>query len=183
MSVGSCTVRQAMYRCYHRLISLRATFRYRQMCWLPVTVLCVDDDVFVRHILETAVTERDFLEQLHELNHKISFVKEQSFKDARSCLDVRDTLEKLKIKVTLYHLVTCHYRSLVAVMWVANWGSQSCSVNSALIFVLIWLLSAAVSYTHLRAHETRHDLVCRLLLEKVFEAIPCLLYTSDAADE
>src|SRR5450756_1748128 len=25
---------------------------------------------------------------------------------------------------------------------------------------------AAVSYTHLRAHETRHDLVCRLLLEK-----------------
>ena len=27
-------------------------------------------------------------------------------------------------------------------------------------------LAAPVSYTHLRAHETRHDLVCRLLLEK-----------------
>src|SRR5665648_503132 len=27
-------------------------------------------------------------------------------------------------------------------------------------------LEVAVSYTHLRAHETRHDLVCRLLLEK-----------------
>src|SRR5450759_575843 len=27
-------------------------------------------------------------------------------------------------------------------------------------------LQRAVSYTHLRAHETRHDLVCRLLLEK-----------------
>src|SRR5665648_58823 len=26
--------------------------------------------------------------------------------------------------------------------------------------------SFTVSYTHLRAHETRHDLVCRLLLEK-----------------
>ena len=26
-----------------------------------------------------------------------------------------------------------------------------------------------VSYTHLRAHETRHDLVCRLLLEKNIE--------------
>src|SRR5665648_848728 len=25
--------------------------------------------------------------------------------------------------------------------------------------------SSPVSYTHLRAHETRHDLVCRLLLE------------------
>ena len=37
----------------------------------------------------------------------------------------------------------------------------------------------AVSYTHLRAHETRHDLVCRLLLEK--KNAPyyfCLLYTS-----
>src|SRR5450756_466286 len=28
------------------------------------------------------------------------------------------------------------------------------------------LTPVAVSYTHLRAHETRHDLVCRLLLEK-----------------
>src|SRR5450756_51392 len=28
------------------------------------------------------------------------------------------------------------------------------------------LVLLAVSYTHLRAHETRHDLVCRLLLEK-----------------
>src|SRR5450756_1940406 len=28
------------------------------------------------------------------------------------------------------------------------------------------LSGASVSYTHLRAHETRHDLVCRLLLEK-----------------
>src|SRR5450759_5369966 len=26
--------------------------------------------------------------------------------------------------------------------------------------------TTTVSYTHLRAHETRHDLVCRLLLEK-----------------
>src|SRR5450759_3736563 len=25
--------------------------------------------------------------------------------------------------------------------------------------------ASSVSYTHLRAHETRHDLVCRLLLE------------------
>ena len=28
--------------------------------------------------------------------------------------------------------------------------------------------SMAVSYTHLRAHETEADLVCRLLLEKIF---------------
>ena len=29
-----------------------------------------------------------------------------------------------------------------------------------------WTVPEPVSYTHLRAHETRHDLVCRLLLEK-----------------
>src|SRR5450756_2890807 len=29
-----------------------------------------------------------------------------------------------------------------------------------------WAGRGPVSYTHLRAHETRHDLVCRLLLEK-----------------
>src|SRR5665648_490104 len=28
------------------------------------------------------------------------------------------------------------------------------------------IIATPVSYTHLRAHETRHDLVCRLLLEK-----------------
>src|SRR5450756_2186468 len=27
-------------------------------------------------------------------------------------------------------------------------------------------VTLSISYTHLRAHETRHDLVCRLLLEK-----------------
>ena len=33
--------------------------------------------------------------------------------------------------------------------------------------ILAWLPTIiTVSYTHLRAHETRHDLVCRLLLEK-----------------
>ena len=37
----------------------------------------------------------------------------------------------------------------------------------ALVLVVVIVgYSVAVSYTHLRAHETRHDLVCRLLLEK-----------------
>ena len=34
------------------------------------------------------------------------------------------------------------------------------------LFVLPTLCSVSVSYTHLRAHETVLDLVCRLLLEK-----------------
>eukprot|EP00825_Cyclidium_porcatum_P047705 TRINITY_DN7805_c0_g1_i1.p2 TRINITY_DN7805_c0_g1~~TRINITY_DN7805_c0_g1_i1.p2 ORF type:complete len:116 (+),score=29.17 TRINITY_DN7805_c0_g1_i1:76-423(+) len=35
------------------------------------------------------------------------------------------------------------------------------------------LKSETVSYTHLRAHETRHDLVCRLLLEKKKKETHC----------
>src|SRR5665648_1298164 len=39
-------------------------------------------------------------------------------------------------------------------------GSAAPGVHPAPIYF------KTVSYTHLRAHETRHDLVCRLLLEK-----------------
>lgn len=49
-------------------------------------------------IMDCPVTEKEFSIQLQTLNHKINFVKEQSFKDAKSCLDVTDILEKLKIK-------------------------------------------------------------------------------------
>ena len=34
------------------------------------------------------------------------------------------------------------------------------------VAVFVLDTSMSVSYTHLRAHETREDLVCRLLLEK-----------------
>ncbi|XP_015774460.1 PREDICTED: vacuolar protein sorting-associated protein 52 homolog isoform X1 [Acropora digitifera] len=55
-------------------------------------------DSMVKHICETPVTEQTFIEQLHELHHKISFAKEQSFKGALSVNDVGDVLEKLKVK-------------------------------------------------------------------------------------
>ena len=38
--------------------------------------------------------------------------------------------------------------------------------NCTECFILTVQNVTAVSYTHLRAHETREDLVCRLLLEK-----------------
>ncbi|KAL0102564.1 hypothetical protein PUN28_018096 [Cardiocondyla obscurior] len=49
-------------------------------------------------IMDCPVTEKEFLIHLQTLNHKINFVKEQSFKEAKSCLDVKDILEKLKVK-------------------------------------------------------------------------------------
>lgn len=55
------------------------------------------------------MTDKEFLEDLQILDHKIAFVKEQSFKDAKCCQDVKDVLEKLKIKVinmfkNIFHL-------------------------------------------------------------------------------
>lgn len=49
-------------------------------------------------ILEAPVTDRSFLEQLHELNHKIKFVKQHSFNDTVACRDVSDVVNKLKLK-------------------------------------------------------------------------------------
>ena len=36
VSLDGCTVKQAIYRCYHRLISWPATLCYCQLCWLFV---------------------------------------------------------------------------------------------------------------------------------------------------
>ena len=47
-----------------------------------------------------------------------------------------------------------------------------------------WTAPPPVSYTHLRAHETRHDLVCRLLLEtNEFFAYPDNIIISLLANE
>lgn len=62
----------------------------------------VDDLVvteqLIQTILDTPVTEQAFLEQLQVLDHKIAFIKEQGFREARAAVDVRDVLEKLKVK-------------------------------------------------------------------------------------
>src|SRR5659263_674238 len=44
--------------------------------------------------------------------------------------------------------------------------SRGWRVHSRACSPSLWSPCRPVSYTHLRAHETRHDLVCRLLLEK-----------------
>ncbi|PSN53047.1 Vacuolar protein sorting-associated protein 52 [Blattella germanica] len=55
-------------------------------------------DSLISGILDAHPTEKEFLAQLEVLNHKINFVKEQNFKETKACHDVKDILEKLKIK-------------------------------------------------------------------------------------
>lgn len=49
-------------------------------------------------ILETPVTDKEFLNQLNHLNHKLTLIKELNFQESKSAQDVNDVLEKLKIK-------------------------------------------------------------------------------------
>lgn len=52
----------------------------------------------IKCIMESQVTDKGFLTHLNELNHKLSLVKELNFKESKSAEDVKDVLEKLKIK-------------------------------------------------------------------------------------
>ncbi|XP_053092689.1 vacuolar protein sorting-associated protein 52 homolog [Pangasianodon hypophthalmus] len=49
-------------------------------------------------ILDSPVTEQQFLEQLHELNNKINFAKELSFRETLACTDIQDIVDRLKTK-------------------------------------------------------------------------------------
>ena len=81
-------------------MSFLATF-YRKLCFVLLIVkdkplpLCLHSP---RHITDTPASEREFIENLHELNQKVVFVKEQDFNDCRAVADVRDVVEKLKLK-------------------------------------------------------------------------------------
>ena len=60
-----------------------------------------------------------------------------------------------------------YFAAIYAVLLQVFSLSYTCTVtNNCLIQLKNISHSKPVSYTHLRAHETRHDLVCRLLLEK-----------------
>ncbi|XP_015182270.1 PREDICTED: vacuolar protein sorting-associated protein 52 homolog isoform X2 [Polistes dominula] len=54
-------------------------------------------EALISGIMDCSVMDKEFLAQLQILNYKINFVREQSTK-AKSCIDVQDILEKLKVK-------------------------------------------------------------------------------------
>src|SRR5450756_1133799 len=54
--------------------------------------------------------------------------------------------------------------ALADVLWDGDLPFAGDAHRGLLIAVVLLVRVRPVSYTHLRAHETRHDLVCRLLL-------------------
>uniref|UniRef100_A0A3P8WXB3 Vacuolar protein sorting-associated protein 52 homolog n=1 Tax=Cynoglossus semilaevis TaxID=244447 RepID=A0A3P8WXB3_CYNSE len=55
-------------------------------------------EAMISVVLESPVTEQEFVEQLHELNNKINFAKELSFRETLACSDIQDIVDRLKIK-------------------------------------------------------------------------------------
>src|SRR5665648_1223251 len=91
----------------------------------------------------------------------------QSNSSARRCIAYIGTLGTTQL----------HLRSpLVSALWTIAFPGLGHILLSKYIrgyLLFIWEIFInynahvnPVSYTHLRAHETKHDLVCRLLLEK-----------------
>ena len=69
--------------------------------WDPFSVEHVWHSVamYYRHILETPASEKEFQENLHELDHKLNFLKEQEFREIAAVVDVQKDVIKLKMKV------------------------------------------------------------------------------------
>ena len=64
---------------------------------MPSDLLC--EFYRFRAILEREAGSSEFLEQLHELKHKLNFLRSQQFEDAKSVEDVFEVTENLKLKV------------------------------------------------------------------------------------
>ncbi|KAK6021720.1 Vps52 / Sac2 family protein, partial [Ostertagia ostertagi] len=95
------TISEDMKRLQEQSVSINQELENRQKVRGELSQF-VDDIIvpqnMIKVIMETDVNDRAFLEQLHELQHKINFIKAQESKDARSVYDVLGVLESLKFK-------------------------------------------------------------------------------------
>ncbi|VDO99936.1 unnamed protein product [Heligmosomoides polygyrus] len=95
------TISEDMKRLQDQSVSINQELENRQKVRGELSQF-VDDIIVPQNMIKyenfTDVNDRTFLEQLHELQHKITFVKAQEFKDARSVYDVLGVLEGLKFK-------------------------------------------------------------------------------------
>ncbi|KHJ97089.1 Vps52 / Sac2 family protein [Oesophagostomum dentatum] len=95
------TISEDMKRLQDQSVSINQELENRQKVRGELSQF-VDDIIvpqnMIKVIMEVDVSDRSFLEQLHELQHKINFVRAQEFKDARAVYDVMGVLESLKFK-------------------------------------------------------------------------------------
>ncbi|CAH0700551.1 unnamed protein product [Spodoptera exigua] len=84
-----------------RSVNMSVQLSNRQVLKGPLSTFIEDmavSETLIFGINNVPVTDKEFMVQLAILNQKLNFVKEQDFKETKSCHDVKDVLEKLKIK-------------------------------------------------------------------------------------
>lgn len=84
-----------------RSVSMSVQLSNRQMLKGPLSSFIEDmavSETLIFGINNVPVTDKDFMCQLAILNQKLTFAKEQDFKETKACNDVKDVLEKLKLK-------------------------------------------------------------------------------------
>ncbi|KAJ8726410.1 hypothetical protein PYW07_001108 [Mythimna separata] len=84
-----------------RSVNMSVQLSNRQVLKGPLSTFIEDmavSETLIFGINNVPVTDKEFMVQLAILNQKLNFVKEQDFKETKACHDVKDVLEKLKIK-------------------------------------------------------------------------------------
>ncbi|XP_050670065.1 vacuolar protein sorting-associated protein 52 homolog [Leptidea sinapis] len=84
-----------------RSVNMSVQLSNRQSLKGPLSSFIEDiavSETLILGINNIPVTDKEFMTQLAILNQKLTFVKEQEFKETKACHDVKDVLEKLKIK-------------------------------------------------------------------------------------
>ncbi|XP_049869732.1 vacuolar protein sorting-associated protein 52 homolog [Pectinophora gossypiella] len=84
-----------------RSVNMSVQLSNRQVLKGPLSSFIEDmavSETVIFGINNVPVTDKEFMVQLAILNQKLNFVKEQDFKETKACQDVKDVLEKLKIK-------------------------------------------------------------------------------------
>ncbi|XP_041976459.1 vacuolar protein sorting-associated protein 52 homolog [Aricia agestis] len=84
-----------------RSVNMSVQLTNRQALKGPLSSFIEDmavSETLIFGINNVPVIDKEFMVQLAILNQKLNFVKEQDFKETKACHDVKDVLEKLKIK-------------------------------------------------------------------------------------
>ncbi|CAB3250082.1 unnamed protein product [Arctia plantaginis] len=84
-----------------RSVNMSVQLSNRQVLKGPLSTFIEDmavSETLIFGVNNVPVTDKEFMVQLAILNQKLNFVKEQDFKETKACHDVKDVLEKLKIK-------------------------------------------------------------------------------------
>src|SRR5659263_725324 len=112
-------------------------------------------------------SENNYSELLHEDLKIRKFLKEKLYHAGISRIEIERAANKAKVNIHAARpgIIIGKKGSEIEKLKKDLEGITKSEVIINILEVRKPEIDAPVSYTHLRAHETRHDLVCRLLLE------------------